>query len=240
MWYEQSSNGIGSPTIPGGPLYRPSKGLEMNGTQRRFRHVFLDAEGTLYVPRHGRSRWEFWMDPTPAAAIEFFELDEGVEEALARIRARSDTLCLVSRNSPDILNALLDHFGVRGYFSDGILLNGNKGRSISSYLSRRGLSKSDAVMVGDMPRLDLFPVKEHGIEAILIDRPYNRYADAERIAGLKELPAWLRLADLAEGIGRKAVRVPRLEEFSLVNDQNLDCRIPGFKYEFLDVRGEVV
>jgi phosphoglycolate phosphatase-like HAD superfamily hydrolase len=211
----------------------------MDGNLRRFKHVFLDAEGTLYVPKHGRSRWEFWMNPTPALALEFFELDEGVEEALVRIRARSETLCLASRNSPEILNALLDKFKIRGFF-DCILLNGNKGRNISRYLSRRGLSKDEAVMVGDMPRLDLFPVREHGIEAILVDRVYNRYADAERIAGLKDLPAWLRVADVAEGMGKKAVRIPRLEEFAGGVHPNLDCRTPGFQYESLDVRGEVV
>lgn len=211
----------------------------MNAEQRRFKHVFLDAEGTLYVPRHGRSRWEFWTDPSPELALEFFELDEGVVEALARIRARSDTLCVVSRNSSDILYALLDKFGIRGYF-DEVLLNGNKGRNISKFLSRRGLSKDEAVMVGDMPRLDVFPVKEHGIEAILVDRVYNRYADAERIAGLKDLPAWLRLADVVEGLGKRTVRMSRLEDFARGADPNLDCRSPGFQYESLEVRGEAV
>lgn len=209
----------------------------MSARPRRFRHVFVDAEGTLYVPKNGRSRWEFWTDPSPERALEFFELDEGVKEVLPKIRALADTLCVVSRNSPDILNALLDKFGIRGYF-DGILLNGNKGRNISRFLWRRGLMKEDAVMVGDMPRLDVFPVKEHGIEAILVDRVYNRYADAERIGGLKDLPAWLRLADVAEGVGKRSVRMSRLEDFLCRPHPNLDCRSPGFQYESLEVRGE--
>ncbi len=207
--------------------------------QRRFKHVFVDAEGTLYVPKHGRSRWEFWVNPSPELALEFFELDVGVKEALAEIRARSDTLCLASRNSSEILNALLAKFGIRKYFDD-VLLNGNKGKNISRYLSRRGLSKDEAIMVGDMPRLDIFPVKEHGIEAILVDRVYNRYADAERISGLKDLPTWLRLADVVDGIGRKVVRVARLEEFAFDGNPNIDCRSTGFQYEYLDVRGEVI
>lgn len=211
----------------------------MKELRRRFKHVFLDAEGTLYVPRHGRSRWEFWTDPSPELALDFFELDEGVLEALERIRDMSDTLCLASRNSPEILDALLDKFGIRHYFDD-ILLNGNKGKNISRYLSKHGLSRDEAVMVGDMPRLDVFPVKEHGIEAILVDRVYNKYADAERITGLKDLPAWLRLADVAENMGRKTVRVPRLEEFACGDHPNLDCRSPGFQYESLDMRGEAV
>ncbi len=215
--------------------------MSMDGkdSRRRFKHIFLDAEGTLYVPRHGRSRWEFWMNPSPGLALDFFELDEGVREALARVRARADRLCLVSRNSPEILHALLDRFGIRGFF-DEILLNGNKGRNISRYLSKHALSKDEAIMVGDMPRLDVFPVKEHGIEAILVDRVYNRYADAERICGLKDLPAWLRLADLADSTGRRTARVPRLEEFSEQRHPNVDCRTPGFEYESLDIRGEAV
>jgi len=211
----------------------------MKERSRRFKHVFLDAEGTLYVPKHGRSRWEFWMAPSPELALEFFEIDEGVRDALEKIRGRSDTLCLASRNSPEILDALLDKFGIRHYFDD-ILLNGNKGKNISRYLSKRGLRREEAVMVGDMPRLDIFPVKEHGIEAILVDRVYNKYADAERISGLKDLPAWLRLADVADEIGKKVVRVPKLEEFACADHQNLDCRTPGFQYESLDLRGEAV
>lgn len=164
---------------------------------RRFRHVFLDAEGTLYVPPRGRTTWEFWADPSAELARDFFELDEGVAEALASIRGRADTLCIASRNTKPILDALLDDFGIRDFFDD-ILLNGNKGKQIASYLYQRGFDRRDAVMVGDTPVLDLYPVRKAGIEAILVDRPYNRWADAERIRGVGELPSWLRIADLAE------------------------------------------
>ncbi len=164
---------------------------------RRFRHVFLDAEGTLYVPKRGRSTWEFWADPSPAYARDFFELDEGVVEALESARGMVDTLCIASKNTKPILDVLLDDFGIRGYF-DEVLLNGDKGRQIARYLRKRGYDRADAVMVGDTPVLDLFPVRDVGVEAILVDRPYNRWADAERIKGVRELPSWLRIADLAE------------------------------------------
>lgn len=164
---------------------------------RRFRHVFLDAEGTLYVPKGGRSRWEFWANPTPEAAVEFFELDKGVKEALVEIRDRVDSLCIVSKNPKDILDALLDKFGIRHLF-DEIMLNDNKGKLIASYLHRKGFKREESVMVGDMPTLDLFPVRKLGIEAVLIDRGYNGWVKAERIRGVSELPAWLKIADLAE------------------------------------------
>jgi len=157
--------------------------------------VFLDAEGTIYVPHRGRSTWDFWARPSPELAKDFFRLDEGVAEALRTLRGEVDSLCVVSRNSKPVLDALLDDFGIREFF-DEVILNGDKGREISKYLSDRGYDHSEAVMVGDTPALDLYPVRRAGIEAILVDRPYNRGADAERIKGVRELPSWLRIADL--------------------------------------------
>ncbi|OGS42115.1 MAG: hypothetical protein A3K67_07125 [Euryarchaeota archaeon RBG_16_62_10] len=179
---------------------------------RRYKHVFLDAEGTLYVPKHNRSRWEFWADPNPEAAVEFFELDRGVREALARLREQVDTLCVVSKNTDAILGALLEKFGIGDCF-DNIMLNGNKGKLIEEYLLSHGLRKEDSLMVGDMPVLDLYPVKKVGVDSILVDREYNRWARAERIRGIFELPAWLKIADMAErGVGRRA-RNSTLDEF---------------------------
>ncbi len=178
----------------------------------KFKHVFLDAEGTLYVPKHGRSRWEFWADPSPERAVEFFELDEGVYDALVKIRMRVETLCLVSLNHSDVLEALLDEFGIRHLF-DAVLLNGDKGQRIADYLDRRGFSRNEAVMVGDMPGLDLYPVRAVGIESILVNRGYNRTARAERISGVAELPAWLRVADLAEGFVVQRFKVATLDDF---------------------------
>lgn len=186
---------------------------QMDGNRiRRYKHVFLDAEGTLYVPKGGRSRWEFWASPSPDEAVKFFELDKGVVEALSLLREEVDTLCLVSRNSESILGALLKKFNIDGYF-DGIMLNGNKGKQIENYLARHGLRKEDAIMVGDMPSLDLYPVRKAGVDAVLIDRAYNRYARAERIKGVYELPMWLRLASLVERLERQRVRNSTLDEF---------------------------
>ena len=179
---------------------------------RRYKHIFLDAEGTLYVPKNGRSRWEFWADPSPENAEEFFELDAGVEEALRRLRKKAHTLGLVSWNSEPVLRALLRKFKLREYF-DCILINGDKGKRIESYLARNGLRKEEAIMVGDMPKLDLYPVRKAGIDAILVDREYNWYVKAEKIKGIKELPDWLRIADLADKIEKDRVRNSTLDDF---------------------------
>jgi len=156
----------------------------------RFKHIFLDAEGTLYVPRGGRSRWSFWSAPSPERAARFFKLDEGVIPALMTLRSRAETLCIVSMNDERVLNSLLRKFGIASWF-DCIMVNGDKGERVGQYLADRGLRREDALMVGDMPKLDLYPLRNAGIEAILVDRAYNRWARAERISGLRDLPRWL-------------------------------------------------
>ncbi len=188
--------------------------MEGTGTSKvtKFRHVFLDAEGTLYVPKGRRLIWEFWANPSPEAAVEFFELDEGVLETLLTLRKQVDTICLVSRNNRPILSAILRKYGLEDFF-DEIILNGDKGKKISRYLWKHGMSKSESIMVGDMPELDLFPVLRAGIAAVLVDRWYNRSVGAERIKGLKDLPAWLRIADIAESIGCEKPRIATLDEF---------------------------
>jgi len=178
---------------------------------RKFKHVFLDAEGTIYVPKKGRSQYEFWTNPSPEAAIDFFELDKGAAEAIRELKGRVETLCIVSLNPEPILSALLKKFGLADAFDD-IMLNGNKGKLIRDYLRKHNMRADEAVMVGDMPRIDLFPVRNAGVESLLVDRYYNRWARAERIRGISELPAWLRIADLAEAMS-PSPRVKPLDEF---------------------------
>lgn len=186
---------------------------------RRFKHIFLDAEGTLYVPKGNRLLWEFWAHPSPEAAVEFFELDRGVAETLKTLRGQVDTICLVSRNSWPILSAILRKYGIENSF-DAIILNGDKGKEIERYLAKHGLKKDESVMFGDMPALDLYPVLKVGIDAVLVDRWYNGMARAERIKGLSELPAWLRIADMADGMGRNNARTASLDEFQHQGDQD--------------------
>jgi phosphoglycolate phosphatase-like HAD superfamily hydrolase len=193
---------------------------QKDGTgSRKYKHIFLDAEGTLYVPKHGRSRWEFWANPSPESAEEFFELDAGVEDALKLLRKKAQTLGLVSWNSYPVLKALLRKFKLNDYF-DCILVNGDKGERIEKYLERNGLRKDEAIMIGDMPNLDLYPVRKAGIDAILVDRDYNWYVKAERIKGVNELPSWLRIADLADWIEKDKGRNLTLDDF--VGDD--ECR----------------
>jgi len=198
--------------VPGAFNDVPEKMTNPGAGSWRFKHIFLDAEGTLYVPRGGRSRWSFWSAPSPERAARFFKLDSGAIPALMTLRGKAETLCVVSMNDERVLQSLLRKFGIASWF-DCIMVNGDKGDRIRQYLAERGLRKEDALMVGDMPKLDLFPLRNAGIEAILVDRPYNRWARAERIQGLRDLPRWL------DGAGKRRVasggrgRLATLDEY---------------------------
>ncbi len=183
-----------------------------NRPPKKYKHVFLDAEGTIYVPRKGHTQYEFWAgEHTPEEALGFFELDAGAAEAIREIKGEAETLCLVSLNPKPVLDALLQKFGIREFF-DEIMINDDKGRLIKDYLRRNNMRPDQAIMVGDMPRVDLYPVKRVGVDSILVDRYYNQGIPAERIRGLSELPAWLRIADLVESMSPSA-RVKPLDEF---------------------------
>ena len=186
---------------------------QMDGQKpKKFRHLFLDAEGTLYIPKNGRPHWEFWADPTPEAAVEFYELDKGVKETLESLKDQMDSICLVSHNPESILMAVLEKFGIRHLF-DEVMINGDKGKQIVEYLIRNGYRRENALMIGDTPKLDLFPVRRMGIESILVDRSYNFWADAERIKSLADLPTWLKIAEIAEEIGNVRPYVASLDDF---------------------------
>jgi|GEM_PF-1467040 len=179
---------------------------------KKFKHVFLDAEGTIYVPRKGHTQYEFWAgDATPEKALEIFELDAGAAEAIRELRKHAETLCVVSLNPAPVLEALLQQFGIRDAF-DEVMLNGNKGHLIRDFLRKHNFRTDQAIMVGDMPKIDLWPVRKAGIECVLVDRYYNQGVSAERIRGISELPSWLRIADLAEEISPPP-RVKPLDEF---------------------------
>jgi len=184
---------------------------------KKFKHVFLDAEGTIYVPRKGHTQYEFWAgETTPEKALEIFELDAGAAEAIRQLRKYAETLCVVSLNHRPILEVLLRKFGIWDAF-DEVIVNGNKGKRIKDYLRSHNFRADQAIMVGDMPKIDLRPVWNAGIESILVDRYYNQGVPAERIRGIAELPAWLRIADLAENMSSPP-RVKPLDEFVTAYD----------------------
>lgn len=135
------------------------------------RVVFFDAEGTLYVPRKGKSYSSFWEDGEHSLerAVEHFKLNDGVLETLERMKKMGFTMVVVSTHKPELLPSLLEHFGVKEYFSD-IIINGDKGTRMIEFLKEKGIPKNFAVAVGNNRTIDIEPAERVGIKGYLLAR----------------------------------------------------------------------
>ena len=164
--------------------------IEMAKGSRGFDYVFLDAEGTIYIPRAGKSCERFWSegDQTLDRALTYFKPVENVQDILERIRRAGIKLVVVSKHRPRLLFGILDKFSLLNLFQD-VLVGEDKGDLIASYLEERGLSKARVLMVGDTPSLDVEPVRRAGIRAVLISQ--DRDGGGETLSSLEELLHYL-------------------------------------------------
>jgi FMN phosphatase YigB (HAD superfamily) len=139
------------------------------------RIVFFDAEGTLYVPKKGRSFDDFWEggEHTLERALENFELNDGVIETLKELLKKRTKLVVVSVHKEDLLPGLLEDLGVREYFAD-VLVNGDKGDVMMKYLNDNNIPKENAMIVGDKYDIDIEPARRVGIKGLLLRGPILR------------------------------------------------------------------
>ena len=155
---------------------------------KEIRYIFFDAEGTLYIPQPRKTTREFWEygERTIERAKGFFTLDDGVRDSLEELKTRGYNLYVLSRHKKTLLEDMLRHFNIRHLFDD-ILVNGDKGVRIRECLSEIMANTEEALMIGDIPSLDVDPVNRVGVRCLLIDRKYNQASSCERISGIKEL-----------------------------------------------------
>ena len=150
-------------------------------------HLFFDAEGTLYITRNDRMKFkDFWDgDHTIERAREMFTLDSGVKELLEYLSKENIPMYIVSKYHKDLLPELLEHLEIRSYFTE-VLINGDKGERIEEYLVKNNIDRRKCLMLGDMYDLDIEPVRDRGIFAILVDRYYNRNHEGPRMGDFNE------------------------------------------------------
>lgn len=170
------------------------------------RVLFLDAEGTLWTERPGRTMDEFWQRPTRGRAREVFRLAPGLRDLLRGLKASGCLLVVLSRHDERVLPEILEEFHLSDLFDD-VLINGDKGERAAAWLEDHAIDREEAVMVGDREDLDIRPMRRVGIRSLLIDRPYNADVEAERIFALQELPG--RLATPSPLPGPPQVALPR-------------------------------
>jgi FMN phosphatase YigB (HAD superfamily) len=136
------------------------------------RVVFLDAEGTLYIPKKGRTFDDFWEggEHTLERAMENFELNDGVKETLNELLKMGHELVVVSLHKEELLEDLLIQLGIRKFFAE-VLVNGDKGVEMSKYLEEMNIPKENALIVGDKYDIDIEPAKRVGIRGLLLNGP---------------------------------------------------------------------
>ena len=150
------------------------------------KNIFLDVEGTLYVLKNGYDYTVFWDgQPTLERALDLYMPDAGVIKTLKELKQQGFRLVVVSMHREELLPELMKRLGLLEFFTD-VLINGNKGERIREYIRKYRLDINECVMIGDRPELDIEPVREMGVDAVLIDRPYNEGYDAPRIATMKD------------------------------------------------------
>lgn len=133
--------------------------------------VFFDAEGTLYRTKEGKEYSDFWEggEHTLERAVNTFELNDGVAETLSELNDKNIQLAVVSVHKDHILPHLLAHLGISDFFGR-IMINGDKGDLMSAFLIDRGISKKEALMVGDTYEIDIKPAKREGIRSLELGR----------------------------------------------------------------------
>jgi len=131
--------------------------------------VFFDAEGTLYVTKEERTYSDFWDkgEHSLERAIEHFRLNDGVVETLQRLKDMEVEMVVVSKHNPELLPSLLEHLGISNYFTE-IIINGDKGDMMMSFLKERSIPKDEAVIVGDTHEIDIKPAQKVGIKGYLL------------------------------------------------------------------------
>jgi D-glycero-D-manno-heptose 1,7-bisphosphate phosphatase len=166
------------------------------------RTIFLDRDGVInkVVFRDGR--------PTAPRQPAEFEIDEGVEESLERLRAAGFKLFVVT-NQPDVARGLMSGESLRVMTDrimatlpvdavrvcahddrDGCECRKPKPGMLFELAREHGLALRESYLIGDSWK-DTFAAGAAGCRSIILDRPYNREDAADR-----------RVADL-----RKAVEI---------------------------------
>jgi len=164
-----------------------------DGVTARYKHLFLDAEGTLYLPRKGYTARDFWKgEHTIERATEMFEIPDNVISTLAEMRKSGVVMHVVSLHLEGLLAKLLDSLGIGHFFHD-LIINGDKGKRIEAYASEHGISRNDCLMVGDRYDLDIAPVHARGIRAILLDREGSNRHPIPPIQSVDELTGFINV-----------------------------------------------
>ncbi len=165
--------------------------------------LFLDGDGTLWYPsstkRTQKPHWVYHDEKTKDNYLEYIELTPGTKEALETFHKKGLYLVVVSANPYDEEIAVkeikerLDYFGLSELFyacraSEGSDPNG-KTAIMLEIIEELGLTKEDALMVGDSYFYDYLAAKESGIDAFFIENEVSKMPETmpDDLQSIKEV-----------------------------------------------------
>jgi len=145
--------------------------------------VFLDGDGTIWYPsstkRTQKPHWVYTDASTKDDYLKHLELTPGVREALTELTRRGLIFVLVSASpypaavADEEMREKLEFFDLLSLFrayrsSPGDRPEG-KGELMLEIIKSLGLTKDDALMVGDSYFYDYLAAKNVGIDAFFIE-----------------------------------------------------------------------
>jgi phosphoglycolate phosphatase len=117
----------------------------------------------------------------------------GVPEFLEEARRRDVPLAVVTGTPQEVIDATMDHFGIRHWFREVHGWPPLKAEHLAGLLARHGLNPGEALYVGDAVQ-DINAAEAVGIPFIAVDHGDGVFHGRKPMAtlkGLRELPEWL-------------------------------------------------
>ena len=154
--------------------------------------IFFDGDGTLWYPhatrRSRKPYWIYYEEETKDEYLKHLVLTPQAAETLARLREWGIRTVVLSTHPHEseeaarVLGEKVAHFELHDLF-DEVYATAEypaaKSEKAAEILTRLGLSKADALMVGDSYRWDYQLMVENGIEAVLVNSDYHQEKKAE-------------------------------------------------------------
>jgi|SRR3989344_4448144 len=148
--------------------------------------LFFDADGTLWYPKQTKRRKNpIWIH------IELKEIEKirrgltlvpGVVETLRHLKDMGIKMVVLSvsplprREAQERLEGTLEKFGILDFFDEVHATKPyfeSKGEHILKIIKKKGLKKSEALMVGDIYIWDFASAKRAGVKCLLFEHEYD-------------------------------------------------------------------
>lgn len=149
--------------------------------------IFFDGDGTLWYPKktkyQEKPHWIYSLDESSGVHCEHLIMIPTVLSTLKKLKKAGIITVLLSthphspKEAASIINHKVSHFKLEGLFDEIHATReyySSKGEFIIAILKNRGISKCKALMIGDNYRWDYKPVRDVGIDVLLIESDYMK------------------------------------------------------------------